>query len=65
MVKNTCQTAKTIVVGTCGCREFVYLGVLMDVFTRSIRCWHLSRNLDQVLTLAALKRLFWWPCPEP
>jgi transposase InsO family protein len=37
-------------------REFVYLAVLMDVFTRSIRGWHLSRNLDQTLTLAALER---------
>ena len=37
-------------------REFVYLAVLMDVFTRSIRGWHLSRSLDQTLTLAALER---------
>ena len=36
--------------------EFVYLAVLMDVFTRSIRGWHLGRNLDQTLTLAALER---------
>jgi putative transposase len=37
-------------------REFVYLAVLMDVFTRSIRGWHLGRDLDQSLTLAALER---------
>lgn len=37
-------------------REFVYLAVLMDVFTRSIRGWHLGRDLDQGLTLAALER---------
>lgn len=37
-------------------REFVYLAVLMDVFTRSIRGWQLSRSLDQELTLTALKR---------
>jgi putative transposase len=37
-------------------REFVYVAVLMDVFTRSIRGWHLGRNLDQGLTLAALER---------
>jgi transposase InsO family protein len=37
-------------------REFVYLAVLMDLFTRSIRGWHLSRDLDQALTLAALER---------
>jgi len=35
---------------------FVYLAVIMDVFTRSIRGWHLSRNLDQELTLSALKK---------
>jgi transposase InsO family protein len=37
-------------------REFVYLAVVMDVFTRSIRGWHLGRDLDQGLTLAALER---------
>jgi putative transposase len=36
--------------------EFVYLAILMDVFTRSIRGWHLGRDLDQALTLAALER---------
>lgn len=35
---------------------FVYLAVVMDVFTRSIRGWHLSRSLEQDLTLAALER---------
>src|SRR5437763_13855539 len=37
-------------------REFVYRSVLMDLFTRSIRGWHLSRARDQGLTLAALER---------
>jgi putative transposase len=37
-------------------REFIYLAVLMDIFTRAIRGWHLGRNLDQGLTLAALER---------
>ena len=45
-------------------REFVYLAVLMDVFTRSIRGWHLSRNLDQGLTLAALERAFVVAVPQ-
>lgn len=35
---------------------FVYLAVIMDVFTRSIRGWNLSRNLDTDLTLGALQR---------
>lgn len=36
--------------------EFVYLAVIMDVFTRSIRGWHLSRWLDADLTETALRR---------
>lgn len=34
--------------------SFVYLAVLMDVFTRMIRGWELGRSLDQGLTLMAL-----------
>jgi transposase InsO family protein len=37
-------------------RDFVYLAVLMDVYTRAIRGWELSRHLDQSLTLTALER---------
>ena len=37
-------------------RDFVYLAVLMDVFTRLIRGWELGRSLDQSLTRAALER---------
>ena len=36
--------------------KFVYLAVLMDVFTRGIRGWHLGRSLDQSLTLRALEQ---------
>ena len=36
--------------------EFVYLAVVMDVFTRRVRGWELGRSLDQGLTLAALRR---------
>jgi len=36
-------------------REFVYLAIILDVFTRSIRGWCLSRTLDQELTLTALR----------
>ena len=35
---------------------FVYLAVLMDVYPRGIRGWHLSRHLDQALTLTALRQ---------
>ena len=36
--------------------DFVYLAVLMDVFTRSIRGWQLGRTLEHTLTLTALQR---------
>jgi transposase InsO family protein len=37
-------------------QEFVYLAVIMDLFTRGIRGWHLSRRLDHSLTLTALEK---------
>lgn len=44
---------------------FVYLAVIMDVFTRGIRGWHLGQSLDHVLTLTALQRaLAMHPAPE-
>ncbi|MGI8935613.1 MAG: IS3 family transposase, partial [Phormidesmis sp.] len=35
-------------------REFVYLAVIMDVYTRCIRGWQLGRNMDAELVLVAL-----------
>lgn len=43
--------------------EFVYLAVIMDMFTRCIRGWHLSRSLDQELTMTALERALQARCP--
>jgi len=44
---------------------FVYLAVIMDVFTRGIRGWHLGRELDHTLTLTALRRaLARYPAPQ-
>jgi putative transposase len=43
---------------------FVYLAVLMDVYTRRIRGWHLSRHLDQTLTVTALQRALLQHRPE-
>ena len=34
---------------------FIYLAIIMDVFTRTIRGWCLSHTLDQELTLSALR----------
>jgi putative transposase len=45
-------------------KEFVYLSVLMDVYTRCIRGWHLGRGLDQELTLVALRRAYEHGRPE-
>jgi putative transposase len=36
--------------------EFVYLAIVMDVFTRIIRGWHLGRSLDHRLTQTALDK---------
>ncbi len=44
--------------------EFVYLAVLMDVFTRAIRGWHLSHSLDQGLTITALQKALEKHCPQ-
>lgn len=43
---------------------FVYLAVIMDVFTRAIRGWSLSRDLDTNLTLAALRGALTLCIPE-
>lgn len=43
---------------------FIYLAVIMDVFTRAIRGWHLSRSLDQQLTWVALQRALKDHTPE-
>jgi transposase InsO family protein len=43
---------------------FAYLSVVMDVFTRSIRGWHLSRGLNGDLTLNALKQAVRAATPE-
>ena len=45
-------------------RDAVYLAILMDVFTRSLRGWHLSRSLGQELVLAALNRALLKGQPE-
>lgn len=45
-------------------QEFVYLAVLLDVFTRSIRGWFLGRSLDQSLTLRALEQALAHHTPE-
>jgi transposase InsO family protein len=36
--------------------RFIYLAVILDVFTRAVRGWHLSRSLSKSLSLTALDR---------
>lgn len=45
-------------------QEFVYLAMLMDVFTRLIRGWQLSQSLDEGLTLGAVRRALAGHCPQ-
>jgi putative transposase len=46
-------------------RRFIYLAVILDAFTRGLRGWCLSRNLEKDLTIAALKMaLARHPAPE-
>ena len=44
--------------------RFIYLCLLMDVFTRMIRAWQLSQHLNQSLTLKPLKEAFCHSVPE-
>jgi putative transposase len=45
-------------------QDFVYLAVIMDVFTRLIRGWHLGRSLEGDLTRVALERALQKHQPE-
>lgn len=43
---------------------FVYLAIVLDVFTRNVRGWCLSRSLDQELSLTALRAALEFQVPE-
>lgn len=46
-------------------RRFIYLAVILDMFTRTVRGWHLSRSLSKSLSLTALdKALASHPAPQ-
>ena len=45
-------------------RRFVYVSLLMDVFTRMIRAWQLSQHLNQSLTLKPLEEALHHSVPE-
>ena len=44
--------------------QYVYLAILMDVFTRNLRGWHLSRTLSSDLALTALQQALEHSYPE-
>jgi transposase InsO family protein len=44
--------------------EFVYLAIVMDVFTRVIRGWELRKSLEGELALEALRRALLGHCPQ-
>ena len=44
--------------------QFIYVSVLMDVFTRMIRGWQMSRQLTQPLTLRPLQQALSQSVPE-
>jgi putative transposase len=43
--------------------EFIYLAVVLDVYTRVVRGWALGRHLGENLTLTALRRALTRGCP--
>lgn len=42
----------------------LYLAIVMDVYTRRLRGWNLTRGLDASLTLGALRRALWAGVPH-
>ena len=44
--------------------RFIYVSLLMDVFTRMIKAWQLSQHLSQSLTLKPLKEALCYSVPE-
>lgn len=45
-------------------RAFVYLAIVLDVYTRAVRGWEVSKFLDSELTLSALRKALAHHCPE-
>jgi transposase InsO family protein len=43
---------------------YVYLAILLYIYTRSMRGWHLGRNLDVELVMTALRRALQYRRPE-
>jgi len=44
--------------------RYVYLAILLDVYTRSLRGWHLGRTLSSDLATTALRQALEQRCPE-
>ncbi len=45
-------------------RQYLYLALILDVYTRMVRGWHLEEFLNcEILTLPALQKAFTYGCP--
>jgi putative transposase len=44
--------------------RYIYLAVLLDVYTRSLRGWNLGKSLDSGLVMRAMRRALQDHCPE-
>ncbi|MBK6419298.1 MAG: hypothetical protein IPF79_08935 [Ignavibacteria bacterium] len=51
-----CRAYFTCIDTLCG---FVYLAVVMDLFSRRIVGWYTAETMTQDLTITALKRAMW------
>ena len=46
-------------------RQFIYLAVILDAYSRGVRGWYLGRSLEKDLTIQALKKaLAVYPAPD-
>lgn len=45
-------------------RRFIYLAIVLDMFTRAVRGWHLGRSLSQSLSRTALEKALAHATPE-
>jgi len=45
--------------------QFIYLAVILDIYSRGVRGWYLGRSLEKALTIQALKKaLAVYPAPD-
>jgi transposase InsO family protein len=45
-------------------KGFIYLAVVLDIFTRAVRGWHLGRSLSRILAVKALEKALLQGVPQ-